>query len=116
MVAASLVSALRHRIGVPGEKGADVAAEPLFGDSYIAPKLVPSGVPQFEEEYLGILSLIYFFIRKFSFRFFLFIFSGPPEAPHNSPAYTHNFTSLQMVMLHASFTVVSLLIERCQLR
>uniref|UniRef100_A0A0M3IL84 Glycosyl transferase 64 domain-containing protein n=1 Tax=Ascaris lumbricoides TaxID=6252 RepID=A0A0M3IL84_ASCLU len=73
VIAATLMAAQRQRIGVPGAEHVPSPSVPLFGLSFISPRLVPAGPPHFEEEYLG-----------------------PPEAPHNSPSFTHNFTSLQL--------------------
>ncbi|VDN40412.1 unnamed protein product [Gongylonema pulchrum] len=70
-VVEALTAALRERIGVPGELTAAVKPNPLFGNQFTAPHLVPAKAP--EEEYLG-----------------------PREAPHKSPPYTHNYTSQQM--------------------
>ncbi|EFO21280.2 exostosin family protein [Loa loa] len=72
VVAETLIAALRFRIGVPGEQTVAAQANPLFSNQqFTAPHLVL--VKPVDEEYLG-----------------------PREAPHKSPPYTHNFTSLQM--------------------
>ncbi|KAL4002697.1 Glycosyl transferase 64 domain family protein [Acanthocheilonema viteae] len=72
VVAETLISALRFRIGVPGEQAVAIQANPLFGNQqFTAPHLIL--VKPVDEEYLG-----------------------PREAPHKSSPYTHNFTSLQM--------------------
>lgn len=53
VIAATLMAAQRQRIGVPGAEHVPSPSVPLFGLSFISPRLVPAGPPHFEEEYLG---------------------------------------------------------------
>ncbi|VDK52098.1 unnamed protein product [Anisakis simplex] len=74
VVISTLLTAQRQRIGIPASDRVASPSKPLFGSSsFVSPHLTTPGPPHFEEEYLG-----------------------PREAPHNSPSYTHNFTSQQL--------------------
>ncbi|VDN05888.1 unnamed protein product [Thelazia callipaeda] len=76
VIAETLIAALRHRIGVPGEQTVAVKGSPLFSNQKFSPPHVVAVKPP-EEEYLG-----------------------PREAPHNSIPYTHNYTSIHMYSYH----------------
>ncbi|KAJ1364077.1 hypothetical protein KIN20_024084 [Parelaphostrongylus tenuis] len=73
VIVRALLASLRERLGLPSPPENVVTATPLFNNTYTAPILTPVNLQPFDDEYLG-----------------------PIEAPFDSPAFLHNFSSLSM--------------------
>ncbi|VDM27849.1 unnamed protein product [Toxocara canis] len=53
VITTTLLAAERQRLGLPGTEHRPSASTPLFGSSFVSPRLAAPGPPHFEEEYLG---------------------------------------------------------------
>ncbi|KAE9420049.1 hypothetical protein Angca_005660 [Angiostrongylus cantonensis] len=73
VVVRALLASLRERLGLPSPAEDVVTATPLFNNTYTAPILTPVNVQPVDDEYLG-----------------------PIEASFDSPAYLHNFSSVNI--------------------